>query len=256
MFQALTVDKMTQTITFGALLPKNVGDADFAPGATADSTLTVAYVSSNTSVATIVGGLIHIVGAGSTDITASQTGDTNYNAAADVVQPLTVTATGNPTLSVTVVGNGSINGELPCTNGTCSSDFASGTPVTLMASTTWQSDFTGWSGDCTGTGNCNLTMNANKSVTATFTVKQLVKMGAGYYASMQDAYNSAVEGATLQGRDQTFPEDLVFDRAVNVTFNGGNNDAWTVVGNTTINGTVTMGGVAGGSLTISNLIIQ
>ncbi len=83
--------KSSQTITFGALPVKSYGDADFAPGATASSGLPISYSSSNTSVATIVGGNIHIVGAGSTNITASQTGDATFNAATDVVQPLTIT---------------------------------------------------------------------------------------------------------------------------------------------------------------------
>ena len=90
--QSLTVSKSNQTITFNALPTKTVGNADFNPGATASSGLTVTYVSSNIAVATIVGGLIHIVGAGTATITASQVGNTNYNAATNVSQTLTVTA--------------------------------------------------------------------------------------------------------------------------------------------------------------------
>jgi uncharacterized repeat protein (TIGR02543 family) len=260
-FQALAVDKAPQTITFGVLPGKNVGDADFAPGATASSTLAVTYVSSNTSVATIVGGLIHIVGAGTTDITASQTGDTNYNAATDVVQPLTVTAAGNPTLNVTINGNGSVNSSpsgISCTSGTCSADFTSGQSVDLTATTSWNYSFTGWSGACSGsTSPCTVIVTGLTDVTATFTAKQLVKMGTGYYASIQDACYAAVEDVVLQVRDQIFTENLVFDQAINVLFDGGNDENWTASGNTTINGTVTIGGaVAGGTVTISNMIIQ
>jgi hypothetical protein len=81
----------SQTITFNALPAKTTADADFAPGATATSGLTVTYTSSNTAVATIVSGNIHIVGAGTTTITASQAGNTNYSAATSVDQTLTVT---------------------------------------------------------------------------------------------------------------------------------------------------------------------
>ncbi|MEI6555271.1 MAG: T9SS type A sorting domain-containing protein [Paludibacter sp.] len=84
--------KGTQTITFGALTTKAIGDADYAPGATASSGLTVSYTSSNTDVATIVSGQIHIVGVGTTTITASQTGDATYEAATSVPQTLTVSA--------------------------------------------------------------------------------------------------------------------------------------------------------------------
>ncbi|MEI6555268.1 MAG: YDG domain-containing protein [Paludibacter sp.] len=82
--------KGTQTITFGSLPTKVVGDADFAPGATASSALAVSYASSNTAVATIVSRQIHIVGAGTTTITASQSGDATYEAATSVPQTLTV----------------------------------------------------------------------------------------------------------------------------------------------------------------------
>jgi len=98
--QILTVNKKDQTITFNPIPDKIFGASDFDPGATASSGLTVSYVSDNTDVATIVGGMIHIVDVGCSVITASQAGDANYNAAIDVPQTLTVdVATGmeNPT---------------------------------------------------------------------------------------------------------------------------------------------------------------
>ena len=51
---------------------------------------------------------------------------------------------------------------------TCSASFPNGTSVTLTATPAAGSTFTGWSGACTGTGACNLTMSANRAVTATF----------------------------------------------------------------------------------------
>lgn len=82
--------KIDQTITFNLASPKQYGHADFNPGATAGSQLEVTYTSSNPAVATIVNGQVHIVGAGSTDITAKQSGDEDFNAAPDVTQTLTV----------------------------------------------------------------------------------------------------------------------------------------------------------------------
>ena len=93
--------KQNQTITFNPLPAKSVGDADFSPGATSSSGLTVSYTSSNLSVATIVNGNIRIVGAGVTTITASQAGDAYYNAATSVNQTLTVSAPVNYSYSPT-----------------------------------------------------------------------------------------------------------------------------------------------------------
>ena len=53
----------------------------------------------------------------------------------------------------------------------CTESYNSGTMVTLTASPAVGSSFTGWSGGgCTGTGSCVVTMDAAKSVTATFTL--------------------------------------------------------------------------------------
>jgi len=79
-----------QTITFNALPAKVYGDADFDAGATASSSLAITYTSSNTSVATVSGSTIHIVGAGSTTIKASQAGNATYAPANSVSQTLTV----------------------------------------------------------------------------------------------------------------------------------------------------------------------
>jgi len=88
--QTLTVAKASQTITFGSLTNRTYGDASFDVLATSDSNLAVSFASSNQAVATISGKAVTIVGAGTTTITASQTGTTNYNAALDVPQTLTV----------------------------------------------------------------------------------------------------------------------------------------------------------------------
>jgi hypothetical protein len=81
-----------QTITFNALAAYYVNDASFTLAATASSALAVSYSSSNTAVATISGTTVTIVGTGTTTISATQAGDSNYNAALSVDQPLTVLA--------------------------------------------------------------------------------------------------------------------------------------------------------------------
>lgn len=51
--------------------------------------------------------------------------------------------------------------------GTCSASFAGGTQLTLTASPSGGS-FAGWSGSCSGTGDCSVTLTGNASVTAAF----------------------------------------------------------------------------------------
>ncbi|MCU0290734.1 MAG: lamin tail domain-containing protein [Thermoanaerobaculaceae bacterium] len=52
----------------------------------------------------------------------------------------------------------------------CEADFTFDTPVQLAASPDPGSTFAGWGGACSGTGTCTVTMDAARSVTATFTL--------------------------------------------------------------------------------------
>ncbi len=99
--QSLLVNKADQSITFGALALKGASDPAFTLNATSSSSLNISYSSSNLAVATISGNTVTIVAPGTTDITASQTGDGNYNPASDIVQTLTVLPENNaPSISV------------------------------------------------------------------------------------------------------------------------------------------------------------
>jgi len=75
---------------------------------------------------------------------------------------LTVKKTGTGTGKVTSSPAG-----IDC-GATCSASFDHGTEVTLEAKADAGSEFKGWSGACSGTGTCKVTMTAAKEVTATF----------------------------------------------------------------------------------------
>jgi hypothetical protein len=82
--------KVPQTIAFTALSNKTYGDAPFSLSGTSSSGLPLTYTSSNTAIITISGNTVTIVGGGTATITASQSGNNNYNPATDVTQSLTV----------------------------------------------------------------------------------------------------------------------------------------------------------------------
>src|SRR6185295_1468270 len=77
-------------ITFGTLSSKTFGNAPFNLTATTTSGLPITYVSSDATVASISGNTVTILKVGNVDITAKQAGDTEYNAASDVIQALTI----------------------------------------------------------------------------------------------------------------------------------------------------------------------
>jgi len=97
-------------------------------------------------------------GTGSCDFTLNAT--STVNATFTQQWLLSVTNAGGGTGTVT--GNGINCGT------TCSLLFDQGTAISLAATPTNGSVFTGWNGDCSGTGACNTTMAAARSVTATF----------------------------------------------------------------------------------------
>lgn len=75
---------------------------------------------------------------------------------------LTVSKSGTGTGTVTSSPAG-----ISC-GASCSAIYAGSTVVGLTASPTAGASFTGWTGACTGTGACSVTMDAAKSVTAQF----------------------------------------------------------------------------------------
>jgi hypothetical protein len=86
------------------------------------------------------------------------------------------------TLAVTIVNTGTVTSNpagIVCASGTCSSAFVTGAQVTLSAT---GSGFTGWSGGCAGTGPCQVTLTANTTVTAIFS--QIA--ASGQYVFMRD----------------------------------------------------------------------
>ncbi|HEX8686852.1 MAG TPA: MBG domain-containing protein, partial [Pyrinomonadaceae bacterium] len=89
------VAKASQTITFGALADKTFGDADFAVSATSTSNLSVSFGAAGAC--TVVGTNVHITGAGSCTVTASQAGDSNYNAATNAPQSFNIAKAGSTT---------------------------------------------------------------------------------------------------------------------------------------------------------------
>ena len=79
------------------------------------------------------------------------------------------------TLTVTAPTHGTITGTgIACGTGgsTCSATYDYGTVVPLTATPDANYSFGGWTGSCTGTGACSVTMTAARTVGATFTIQR------------------------------------------------------------------------------------
>src|SRR5581483_11728330 len=100
--RSFNIAKANQLITFGTLTDKTFGDADFPVSAAADSNLSVSFAA--TGNCTLSGNTVHITGAGSCTVTASQAGNQNYNAASDVARSFNI-AKANQTINFGVLQN-------------------------------------------------------------------------------------------------------------------------------------------------------
>jgi hypothetical protein len=123
---------------------------------------------------------------------AGWSGDCSGSSSCQVTmsQARSVTATFTPNaygLTVTKLGSGSgqVNSGpagISCGTG-CQASFDTGSTVTLTATPDADSVFTGWSGDCTGTSSCQLSMSQTHSVTANFATKtftlSVARQGSG-----------------------------------------------------------------------------
>jgi len=117
-------------------------------------------------------------GTGSCSVTMNS--NTTVTAAFTQQQQYTLTVTKSGAGSGTVTSSPS---GIDC-GSDCSESYNQGTSVTLTATPASGSTFGGWSGGCSGTGTCTVTMNAAKSVTATFNIQgaytlTVVKSGTG-----------------------------------------------------------------------------
>jgi len=146
--QSFTVAKASQTTTFGPLPNKPYGDGPFTLSATASSGLAVSF-SIVSGPATVSGNTLTITGAGAVTVRASQSGDTNWNAASPMYQFFNV-AKANQTITFGTLAD-STYGDAPFT-------------LAASASSALAVTFAVVSGPATVFGN-TLTLNGSGGVT-------------------------------------------------------------------------------------------
>lgn len=192
--------------------------------------------------------------------------NTNY----DSPSPTTFSLTGIPfagkipvpgshvlTLGFAGTGGGSVSGDLSCVSGSACDPLIvmSGTALSLIPANDANSYFAGWSGACSNaSGNCDVSMTSNKTVTAIFNAFDKIRIGITPYATLTDALSHAADGPIL-ARAMTFSEpfvDITLDQTV---VRGGFDTVFSSNSGqfTTLQGTLT---ISTGSLTIEGLQIS
>jgi len=120
---------------------------------------------------------------------------------------------GIPTYRLNVSGGGDGNGTVTsqpaaincqvaagsASSGTCSATYDQGTVVTLTAAASSGHTFNGWSGDCSGTGNCVLTMSAAHAVGASFSAPAGIEATVGKWDAPKSMTIIGVHATQLFG---------------------------------------------------------
>jgi photosystem II stability/assembly factor-like uncharacterized protein len=102
--RTVAAGKADQTISFPAVPNHNFGDADFSILASSSSGLAVSLAAAAGSACTLAGATVHMTGAGSCSITASQGGDAGHNAATSVTRSFVI-GKGSQTIRFVGIGN-------------------------------------------------------------------------------------------------------------------------------------------------------
>jgi len=149
------------------------------------------------------------------------------------------TFTMHNTLSVSVAGSGAAQGTVTVTSApgdisggitcrpadaVCSAEFVQGTALTLSATADDGSILSSWGGNCVGAGVCGFNLNADQAVSASFVQPQYIKNGVNFYSLLQNSFDGAVPGDTIQAQALVFTDaTLTFKKLSNqqVTLIGG-----------------------------------
>lgn len=172
------------------------------------------------------------------------------------------------TLTVTIdgTGDGAVNSvtqgiSFSCDGGKCTKSFPFNTIIDIAATPSITSLFDGWTGACSNeSGPCRVTIDADRSVTATFNLKPPIMITGSetnYYQTLLDAYASVLDGnsVTIHAQAVELQDSAVdFNRNISVSLKCGYDSSFSGISDyTTLIGTLT---VARGSLEADRLIVR
>ena len=212
--QTLSVTKANQTITFGALADKTFGDAPFTVSATASSGLPVSFAASGNC--SVSGTTVTITGAGSCTVTASQAGNGNYNAAANVPQTFSI-AKANQTISFAALPNKNF-GDAPFN---VTATATSGLTVAFAVGGADNCTILGNQVTLTGAGSCTVTASqaGDANYNAAVSVPQSFTIGKANQTVTFDPLPNKTFGDTPFAVTATASSGLAVTFAVGVTDN-------------------------------------
>ena len=156
------------------------------------------------------------------------------NAAKSVTATFNTVPTGGTNFALTVTKTGTGGGRVSSNPGgincgsTCSANFAQASSVSLSVTPDPGSSFSGWSGECSGTGTCTVSMDAAKTVSAGFSTSGTASASASASKSGDTPANSnATKGANnvaALGVDFSLGSNAGTLQSVTLSIAGSGND--------------------------------
>jgi len=214
----LAIAKASQTITFNALAGRTYGDVPFALSGSSSSGLTVSFAIVS-GPATISGNTVTITGVGTVTVRASQAGNTNYNAAADVDRSFIV-AKGAATITLSNLSQ-TYNGTPKTATATTSPAGLSGVTITYNGSSTAPTNAGSYSVLASLTNDNYTASNATGTLVigrATPTISWSDPSGITYGTAL----SSAQLNATASFGGSNLPGSFAYTPAAGTVLNPGN----------------------------------
>ncbi len=234
-----TTGAQSQTITFEPLASKTYGDPDFTVTATASSGLPVSFAAADNC--TVSGSTVHLTGAGSCTITASQAGDATYAPAPDVSQTFTIVQA-----SQTITFGSLADKTYGDPDFAVSATASSGLPVSFAAA--GNCTVSGNTVHLTGEGSCTITASqgGNANYTPAASVPQTFAIAPG----SQTGTHLTISGA-MEGQIQ-FPADAWVNGGFHVKLTQSNASPVTVqlTGNVLVPVRCSLGGPVAGTISV------
>jgi len=182
--QTVTVAKGSQTITTTSTNPgtATVGGPTYTPTATASSGLTVTITidASSSSVCSITAGVVSYQAPGTCTVDFNQAGNTNYNAASQVQQAITV-AKGSQTITTTSTNPGTATVGGPTYTPTATASSGLTVAITIDASSSSVCSITAGVVSYQAVGTCTIDFNqaGNATYAAAPQVQQAITVSKG-----------------------------------------------------------------------------
>jgi len=182
-------------------------------------------------------GSVFPIGATIASCTAKDAGGMTVMGTFSVLVTQLMSLSAHVTGSGTIVGTSSPYPDITCPD-VCSAEYPYGVNVLLTANPAWYAQFSGWIGCVSDNNTCLVPMDADRAVSAHFTIasQPVIVYGDQGYDTLALAVSSMSKDNSIMGRMSYISpsfESLLFNQGYTVNLNGGYSDLWATTGETT-----------------------